>query len=125
MSGAAISFRGSVGASSGRAGGGPGRPGEAAAHLERAVAAARARLGARPWALRSRYELARLRLAEPGQRDAAAAALAEIGAEAERLGMAGLARRRPAQPPGVGRRPAGHRGVPARGRAVDAEPTAG
>jgi hypothetical protein len=60
------------------------------------------RLGALPWALRSRYELARLRLAEPGRRDAAAAALAGIGAEAERLGMAGLARDAQAHAPGAG-----------------------
>src|SRR5204862_7918379 len=81
-----------------------GRSGEAAAHLERAVAV-HERLGALPWALRSRYELARLRLAEPGRRDAAAAALAGIGAEAERLGMAGLARDAQARAAGAGRVP--------------------
>ena len=67
-----------------------GRADEATAHLESALAA-HERLGALPWALRSRYELARLRLAEPRQRDAAAAALADVGREAQRLGMAGLA----------------------------------
>ena len=91
VSGAAICFRGTVAHHLGVLAVALGRPGEAAAHLERAVAV-HERLGARPGELRSRYELARLRLAEPGQRDAAAAALAGIGAEAERLGMAGLAR---------------------------------
>ena len=71
VSGAAISFRGSVAHHLGVLAAALGRPGEAAAHLERAVAV-HERLGARPWALRSRYELARLRLAESGQRDAAA-----------------------------------------------------
>jgi len=104
MSGAAISFRGSVEHHLGVLAAALGRPGAAAAHLERAVAA-HERLGARPWTLRSRCELARLRLAEPGQRDAAGAALAEIGAEAERLGMAGLARAARAQAAGAGRAP--------------------
>ncbi|HEY7361837.1 MAG TPA: hypothetical protein VH642_13555, partial [Streptosporangiaceae bacterium] len=104
VSGAAISFRGSVAHHLGVLAAALGRPGEAAAHLERA-AAVHERLGARPWALRSRYELARLRLAEAGQRDAAAAELAGIGAEAERLGMAGLARDARAQAAGAGRAP--------------------
>ena len=102
VSGAAISFRGAVAHHLGVLAAALGRPGEAAAHLERAVAV-HERLGARPWALRSRCELARLRLAEPGQRDAAAAALAGIGAEAERLGMAGLARDARAHAAGTGR----------------------
>jgi hypothetical protein len=102
VSGAAISFRGSVAHHLGVLAAALGRPGEAAAHLERAVAV-HERLGALPWALRSRYELARLRLAEPGRRDAAAAALAGIGAEAERLGMAGLARDAQAHAAGAGR----------------------
>jgi hypothetical protein len=105
VSGAAISFHGSVAHHLGVLAAALGRPGEAAAHLERAVAV-HERLGARPWALRSRYELARLRLPGPGQRDAAAAAaLAEIGAEAERLGMAGLARDARAHAAGAGRVP--------------------
>jgi hypothetical protein len=104
VSGAAISFRGSVEHHLGVLAAALGRPAEAAAHLERAVAV-HERLGARPWVLRSRCERARLRLAEPGQRDAAAAALAEIGAEAERLGMAGLARDARAQAAGAGRAP--------------------
>jgi hypothetical protein len=91
VSGAAISFRGSVAHHLGVLAAALGRAGEATAHLESALAA-HERLGALPWALRSRYELARLRLAEPRQRDAAAAALAEVGREAQRLGMAGLAR---------------------------------
>jgi hypothetical protein len=104
VSGAAICFRGAVAHHLGVLAAALGRPGEAAAHLGRAVAV-HERLGARPWALRSRYELARLRLAEPGRRDAAAAALAEIGAEAERLGMAGLARDAQAHAAGAGRTP--------------------
>ncbi|HXZ77460.1 MAG TPA: hypothetical protein VEH31_42220, partial [Streptosporangiaceae bacterium] len=104
VSGAAISFHGSVAHHLGVLAAALGRPGQAAAHLERAVAV-HERLGARPWALRSRHELARLRLAGPGQRDAAAAALAEIGAEAERLGMAGLARDARAQAAGAGHAP--------------------
>src|SRR5215467_85985 len=104
VSGAAICFRGAVAHHLGVLAAALGRPGEAAAHLERA-AAVHERLGARPWALRSRYALARLRLAEPGQRDAAAAALAEIGAEAERLGMAGLACDARAHAAGAGRPP--------------------
>jgi hypothetical protein len=104
VSGAVISFRGSVAHHLGVLAAALGRPGEAAAHLERA-AAAHERLGARPWALRSRYELARLRLAGPGQRDAAAAALADVGREAERLGMAGLARDAQAHAAGAGQAP--------------------
>ncbi len=104
VSGAAISFRGSVAHHLGVLAAVLDQPGEAAAHLEHAVAV-HERLGALPWALRSRYELARLRLAEPGQRDAAAAALAGIGAEAERLGMAGLARDARAHAAAAGRAP--------------------
>src|SRR5207247_5075237 len=96
VSGAMISFRGSVAHYLGVLAASLGRAGEAAAHLERA-AATHERLGALPWALRSRYELARLRLAEPRHRDAAAAALAEIAREAERLGMAALAGDAPAR----------------------------
>jgi len=88
--GAAISFRGSVAHYLGMLAAALGRGDEAAAHLEQA-AGAHERLGAVPWALRSRYELARLRLADPRQRDAAAAELADVGREAEKLGMAGLA----------------------------------
>ncbi len=104
VSGAAISFRGSVAHHLGVLAAALGRAAEAEAHLEQA-AVAHERLGAVPWALRSRYELARLRLAEPGQRDTAAASLAEIGAEAERLGMAGLARDAQAHAAGAGRAP--------------------
>src|SRR5206468_8941254 len=83
-----------------------GGAGEATAHLGGALAA-HERLGALPWALRSRYELARLRLAEPQQRDAAAAALAEVGREAQRLGMAGLARDAQAEAATAGAVPGG------------------
>jgi AAA ATPase domain len=104
VSGAAICFRGAVAHHLGVLAAALGRPGEAAAHLERAIAV-HERLGARPWALRSRCELARLRLAESGQRDAAAAALAGLGAGAERLGMAGLARDARAHAAGASRVP--------------------
>jgi len=91
VSGAAISFKGSVAHHLGVLAAALGRASEATAHLERALAVHQ-RLGALPWALRSRYALARLRLTEPRHRDAAAAARAEVAREAERLGMAGLAR---------------------------------
>jgi len=63
-----------------------GRRADAEAHLARAVAV-HERLGARPWALLSRHRLARLQSGEPG----AGAELGAIAAEADRLGMAGLA----------------------------------
>ncbi|HET9005889.1 MAG TPA: ATPase, partial [Actinomycetes bacterium] len=49
------------------------------------------RLGARPWLLRSRLELARLLRGDPDQRDRAAELLGGVRAEAERLGLGGLA----------------------------------
>src|SRR5215475_4504667 len=55
VSGAAISFHGSVAHHLGVLAAALDRPGQAAAHLERAIAV-HERLGARPWALRSRYE---------------------------------------------------------------------
>ena len=80
----------------------------AAGHLEQAVAA-HERLGAVTWALRSRYELARIQLDEPARRDAALAALADVAREAGRLGMTQLARDAEAagSPPGRRRPPAG------------------
>jgi len=116
VSGAAICFRGSVAHHLGVLAAALGRDGEAAAHLGHA-AAVHERLGARPWALRSRYELARLRLADPRQRDAAAAELAGVGREAEQAGMAGLAR--DAYDAGV------HAARPGGGRAGGAPPPAG
>jgi hypothetical protein len=106
VSGAAICFRGSVAHYLGVLAAALGRAGEAAAQLEHA-AAVHERLGAVPWALRSRYELARLRLGDPRQREAAATELADVGREAENLGMAGLARDAHANAGRAGRGPAG------------------
>ena len=49
------------------------------------------RLGALPWTLRSQYELARVQLGEPAQRDAALSALGRVAQAAHRLGMTQLA----------------------------------
>jgi hypothetical protein len=49
------------------------------------------RLGARPWLLRSRLELARLLRDDPAQRGRAAELLVAIRAEADRLGLEALA----------------------------------
>jgi hypothetical protein len=90
--GAAITVKGAVDHHLGLLAAALARPDAAAAHFRRALAA-HERLGARPWALRSRYELARLRLADPGARDAARATLAAVARDAGRLGMAELAAR--------------------------------
>jgi hypothetical protein len=50
------------------------------------------RLGAVTWVLRSRYELARVELGDPGRRAAAVASLADVASEATRIGMLGLGR---------------------------------
>jgi AAA ATPase domain len=91
VSGAAITFRGSVAHYLGVLAAVLGQTGEAAALLERAVTV-HERLGALPWSLRSRYELARVRLSEPAQRDAALSALASLARTAHQLGMTQLAR---------------------------------
>jgi hypothetical protein len=84
--GAAIAFRGAVAHHLGLLAAALGRPTAARAHFEQAVAV-HERLGARAWALRSRYELAR---AFPAPEEAAA--LAQVAREAGRLGLAELAR---------------------------------
>jgi tetratricopeptide (TPR) repeat protein len=91
VSGAAITFRGAVAHHLGVLAAMLGRTDEAVTHLESAIAV-HERLGALPWALRSRYELAGSWLHEPARRDAAVAALAEVAGEANRLGMTQLAR---------------------------------
>jgi hypothetical protein len=91
VSGAAITFKGAVAHYLGMLAAVLGQAGVAAGHLERAVAV-HDRLGAVVWSLRSRYELATVRLTEPGRRDAAVSALAEVAASARRLGLAQLAR---------------------------------
>jgi hypothetical protein len=98
VAGAAIAFRGAVEHWLGVLAAALDRTAEARAHLERAVAV-HERLGAVPWALRSRYELAGVRLAagEEREREQALAALAEVAEQAGRLGLAelaGLARER-------------------------------
>ncbi len=91
VSGAAITFKGAVDHHLGVLAAAAGRPGEAAAHLKQAVAVHQ-RLGAVAWALRSRYELARIRAGQDGRRAETAAALAGVAAAARRRGLAGLAR---------------------------------
>jgi hypothetical protein len=91
VSGAAITFKGTVDHHLGVLAALLGHGAQAAAHLEQAVAAHH-RLGALPWALRSRYELARIRLAEPARHDAARTELADVARAAEQLGLAQLAR---------------------------------
>jgi hypothetical protein len=89
--GAAIVFQGAVDHYLGRLASVTGRPVEARAHLAHAVALHEA-LRARPWALRSRFELADLMLADQAAREEALAQLAEVAAEAAALGMAELSR---------------------------------
>jgi len=91
VSGVAVTFRGAVAHHLGLLAATLGRPGEAAAHLEQAIAV-HERLGALPWTLRSRYELAAIWLQDPARRDAAATMLAEVAADAHRIGMQQLAR---------------------------------
>jgi AAA ATPase domain len=91
VSGAAITFKGVVDHHLGVLAALLGRDGEAAARLEQAIAA-HDRLGALPWTLRSRYELARVRLADPARREQARAELAEVAGAAHQLGMAQVAR---------------------------------
>ena len=91
VSGAAVTFKGAVAHYLGLLAAVLGQSGTAAAHLERAVAV-HDRLGAVAWSLRSRYQLAVVRLAEPERRGAAVSALAEVAAAARKLGLAQLAR---------------------------------
>jgi len=91
VSGAAITFKGAVAHHLGVLAAAGGRDDAAAGHLARAVAL-HERLDALPWSLRSRYELARVRLGEPAQRAAALSTLASVAGTAHRLGMLQLAR---------------------------------
>jgi hypothetical protein len=91
VSGVAVTFKGAVAHHLGVLAAVTGRTAAAASHLERAVAT-HDRLGAVTWSLRSRYELARVRLGQPGRREAAVAALAEVARQARALGLAQLAR---------------------------------
>jgi len=92
--GVAIAFRGAVDHHLGLLAKALGRPEAARGHFERAVAV-HDRLGARTWALRSRYELA---LVLPAPADAAPI-LSEVVSEAGRLGMTELARQAADQRP--------------------------
>jgi tetratricopeptide (TPR) repeat protein len=103
--GAAVTFHGAVAHHLGRLEAALERTPEALAHFQRALAA-HEQLGARPWALRSGYELASLLLRDPARRAEAAAALAEIAAEADLLGMDELARQARARQSGEAAPPA-------------------
>jgi hypothetical protein len=91
VSGAAITFKGAVAHYLGMLAAVLGRAGAAAGHLERAVAV-HDRLGAVVWSLRSKYQLAAVRLGEPERHGAAVAAMAEVAGAARKLGLAQLAR---------------------------------
>jgi hypothetical protein len=90
VAGGAVLFCGAVAHYLGLLAEATGRPELARRHLEDA-AEVHERLGALPWLLRSRLELARLLRGDPDQRDRAAELLAGVRAEAERLGLDGLA----------------------------------
>ena len=90
VAGGAVLFCGAVAHYLGLLAEATGRPELARRHLEDA-AEIHERLGARPWLLRSRLELARLLRGDPDQRDRAAELLGGVRAEAERLGLDGLA----------------------------------
>jgi len=91
VSGVAVTFKGAVAHHLGVLAAVLGRTAAAASHLARAVAT-HDRLGAVTWSLRSQYELARVRLDQPGCREAAVSALAEVARKARALGLAQLAR---------------------------------
>jgi AAA ATPase domain len=90
VAGGAVLFVGAVAHYLGLLAAATGRPGPARRHFEDA-AAVHERLGARPWLLRSRLELARLQGDDPAGRARAAELLAGVQAEAGRLGLEGLA----------------------------------
>jgi tetratricopeptide (TPR) repeat protein len=91
VSGVAVTFKGAVAHHLGVLAAVLGRTAAAASHLEQAVAT-HDRLGAVTWSLRGQYELARVRLDQPGQRETALSALAEVARKARTLGLAQLAR---------------------------------
>jgi AAA ATPase domain len=90
VAGGAVLFCGAVAHYLGLLAAATGRPELARRHLEDA-AAIHERLGARPWLLRSRLELARLLRGDPAQRVRAAELLAAVQSEADRLGLEELA----------------------------------
>jgi tetratricopeptide (TPR) repeat protein len=91
VSGVAVTFKGAVAHHLGVLAAVLGQTAAAASHLERAVAM-HDRLGAVTWSLHSQYELARVRLDQPGRREAAVSALAEVARKAHTIGLAQLAR---------------------------------
>jgi tetratricopeptide (TPR) repeat protein len=91
VSGVTVTFKGAVAHHLGVLAAALGRTAAAASHLEQAVAI-HDRLGAVTWSLRSQYELARVRLDQPGRREGAVSALAEVARKARTLGLAQLAR---------------------------------
>jgi len=91
VSGVTVTFKGAVAHHLGVLAAVLGRTAPAASYLEQAVAT-HDRLGAVTWSLRSQYELARLQAGQPGRREAATAALAELARQAHALGLAQLAR---------------------------------
>ena len=88
--GAAVAFKGAIGHHLGVLAAAMGRRDRAIAHFERAVEVQEA-LGAKPWALRSAYELARLLGELPATAEQGRSMLAEVAADAERLGLTRLA----------------------------------
>jgi len=91
VSGVTVTFKGAVAHHLGVLAAVLGRTAAAASHLEQAVAT-HDRLGAVTWSLRSQYELARVRLDQPGRRETALSSLAEVARKARTLGLAQLAR---------------------------------
>lgn len=89
VTGAAVGFRGAVAHHLGSLAAALGRNDRAETHLSAAVEL-HTRLGAAAWALRSRYELARLRL-RSAPREVDETAMAEVAVEARGLGLVGLA----------------------------------
>jgi hypothetical protein len=89
--GVAIAFAGAIDHYLGMLAAALGRPVEARGHLEQALATHQ-RLGATPWALRSRHRLAGVLLDLDGPPERATAMLAEVAEAATRLGMPELAR---------------------------------
>ncbi len=90
--GAAVAFKGAVAHYLGLLDATMERTEEARAHFERALALHEG-LGAHPWVLLSRYQLASLLLGDAATGDQARSTLAEIAEAAARLGMDELARR--------------------------------
>ena len=89
--GAAVAFKGAIGHHLGVLAAAMGRRDRAISHFERAVELHEA-LGARPWQLRSAYELARLLGEVPATVERSRSMLAEVAGAAERMGLSRLGR---------------------------------